>query len=137
MAAGAAFAGAAAALGAQVHISDRPGYSPVYNDANLYDTVKEVMTSLVGAENVKETKEWGTGCTDMGNLSCVMPALHPQFQLCTCEALLCDDAAAARRIIAEKHTLYPDIKTYLKALDKQTADIDGVSYLEDGAKLYY
>jgi amidohydrolase len=159
-----AFAGAAAALGAQVHISDRPGYSPVYNDTNLYDTVKEVMTSLVGAENVKESKEWGTGCTDMGNLSCVMPALHPhgsgmhghghgddcyvedkhsaltlaaQFQLCTCEALLCDNAVSARRIIAEKHTLYPDIKTYLKALDRQTADIDGVTYLEDGARLYY
>ena len=33
----------------------------------------------LGADRVKITNEWTTGCTDMGDVSCIMPVLHPHI----------------------------------------------------------
>ena len=53
------------------------------------------------------------------------------------EALLSDDAREARFIIENKNTLFQSIPEYLKAIDEIAADIEGVEYTEDGAKLTY
>jgi len=159
-----ALAGSAAAMGATVHVSDRPGYAPVDNDENIYNISKQVMSAIVGAENVKESHSWGAGCTDMGDISCVFPAIHPhgsgmigaghgddyfvndkesaltqagKYLLGMCGALLCDNAAAAKHVLANKHTQFDSIESYLASLDELIADIDAVEYTDDGAALRF
>ncbi len=153
-----AMAGAALSMGAKLTLSDRPGYMPVYNDMNLYSVAKAVMTALAGSENVKEDTVPGKGSTDMGDISCVIPALHPtgsgskgighgdnytiddpesacilaaKFLTGTAAALLADKAAEAIRIKAESKVRYPSYKEYFKAVDAFTADIEAVKYNED------
>ena len=66
----------ALALGARVEIQTWPGYLPVANDPMLSEHFRHVAVSLVGPEHVR-TLGHRAGSTDMGDLSHVMPALHP------------------------------------------------------------
>lgn len=159
-----ALAGSAAGMGATVHLSDRPGYAPVDNDENMYSISKQVMSAIVGAENVREDPRWGTGCTDMGDVSCVFPAIHPhgsgysggshgddfyitdkesaltqagKYLLGMCAALLCDNAAAARHVLANKHTQFDSVESCLSSLNELITDIDAVEYTDDGAVLRF
>ncbi len=159
-----ALAGAAAAMGAKLTVTDRPGYSPVVNDPNMYDLTRRVMCALVGEENVKVEKEWGTGCTDMGDISCVFPAIHPsgsgaqgkghgddyrivdkesaltlaaKFLCSMAAALLGEDAKEAKYILDNKHTPYASIREYLSAVDELCQDLEAVSYTDDGAALRF
>jgi len=69
----------ALALGAKVHIVTIPGYLPMQNNAALMDLFKGNATQLVGESQVKthpSTLNRG-GSTDMGDLSHVMPVVHP------------------------------------------------------------
>lgn len=158
-----AIAASAAAMGAKVEIIDRPGYCPVNNDPNMFELTRRVMCAIVGEENVR-TDGWGTGCTDMGDISCVFPAVHPHgsgaegtahgadyriadkksalkdsaaFFCGMAEALLSDNAKEAKYILENKNTLFKSIPEYLKAVDELTADIEGVEYTENGAKLSF
>lgn len=71
-----ALAASAAALGAQVVLKDCPGYSPLVNDDGMMLMAKEAMEDVL--EHVKYSADgWGNGCTDMGDVSMVMPAVHP------------------------------------------------------------
>ena len=74
-----ALAAGALALGARVSVSDRPGYAPLVNSPELVEAAGEAMRALLGADRVKITNEWTTGCTDMGDVSCIMPVLHPHI----------------------------------------------------------
>ncbi|MBQ1946961.1 MAG: amidohydrolase [Clostridia bacterium] len=159
-----ALAGSAAAMGATVSLRDRPGYAPVDNDENIYNLSKQVMAAIVGEENVKESPRWGAGCTDMGDISCVFPAIHPhgsgysggghgddfyitdkesaltqagKYLLGMCGALLCDNAAAAKHVLANKHTQFDSIESYLASLDELIADADAVEYTDEGAVLRF
>jgi amidohydrolase len=71
-----AFRAGALALGAKVEIETLPGYMPMSCDANMARLFKETATALVGAEHYREIGH-RTGSTDMGDLSMVMPILHP------------------------------------------------------------
>jgi amidohydrolase len=69
----------ALALGTKVHIVTIPGYLPMQNNAWLMDIFKSNATQLVGASHVKThpgTQNRG-GSTDMGDLSQIMPVIHP------------------------------------------------------------
>ncbi|MGD9124537.1 MAG: amidohydrolase [Desulfarculaceae bacterium] len=68
----------AMALGAQVEIQTLPGYMPLQNDAKLTELFLENSKMLFGAD---ECLEGGhrTGSTDMGDVSQIMPALHPHL----------------------------------------------------------
>jgi len=69
----------ALALGAQVHIVTIPGYLPMQNNARLMEIFKSNAAHLVGASHVKthpSTQNRG-GSTDMGDLSQIMPVIHP------------------------------------------------------------
>ena len=74
-----ALAASAAALGANVNICDRPGYAPVSNDPLLKELACRLMGSVPGVETSSNTEEWSTGSTDMGDISSVMPAIHPHI----------------------------------------------------------
>ncbi len=66
----------ALALGAQVEIETLPGYLPLFNHAGMAQHFKANASALLGADQVTETGH-RSGSTDMGDISHVMPTLHP------------------------------------------------------------
>ena len=71
-----AFRAGALALGAKVEIETLPGYMPLRCDSVMAERFRETMTALVGEEHFRRIGH-RTGSTDMGDLSQVMPVLHP------------------------------------------------------------
>ena len=154
-----ALASSAAAMGANVHLQDFPGYCPLYNDKNLYQMTVDVVKEGFGEEWIQEDTKWGTGCTDMGDISCVMPTVQPycsgacgmghgsdygindpetalvvsaQYQVLMAEALLSNNAEMAQKVIKEADLVYPDKKDYFAAVDKIFLDKKAVTQNEDG-----
>jgi amidohydrolase len=66
----------ALALGASVEIETLPGYMPMQCDQTMAAYFKTTMAALVGDEHYRQIGH-RTGSTDMGDLSQVMPILHP------------------------------------------------------------
>ncbi len=154
-----AFAGAAAAMGCRVQLWDYHGYAPREYDKNLKQLCLEAGQAVVGTERVAFTENWSTGCSDMGDVSCVMPAIHPgiggaqgtfhgkditivdpvlacvdsaKIQCAILLRLLCDGAAGAKKILAEGRQDYPTIPEYLASIDTLCIDKQAVTYAEDG-----
>lgn len=154
-----AFSASAASLGAKYIICDRPGYTPLLNDKNLLDAACEAMKEVAPSDKVKITDNWSTGCTDMGDISAVMPAIHPyaggaegighgnnykirdkelacinsaSCQLILLDILLSDNAARANKVIEEKKLRYNGFKAFLEDIDVFFNDKESVIYKEDG-----
>ena len=72
-----ALAGAAACIGCNVELDDHPGYFPLNNDENLTAIFAEAMEAVSGPGSVAVNDHWGCGSTDMGDVSAIMPAIHP------------------------------------------------------------
>jgi amidohydrolase len=66
----------ALALGAKVEIETIPGYMPMTCDPIMTRHFKDIAGGLVGEEHFRQIGH-RTGSTDMGDLSQVMPILHP------------------------------------------------------------
>ena len=66
----------AMAVGASVNIQTIPGYMPLAQDKNLSEVFRANAESLVGTDNVGYVAH-RTGSTDMGDISQLMPAIHP------------------------------------------------------------
>ncbi len=66
----------ALALGAKVEILTLPGYMPMACDATMARYFRDNAVRLVGEEAYRQIGH-RTGSTDMGDLSQVMPVLHP------------------------------------------------------------
>ena len=66
----------ALAVGADVNIVTIPGYLPIVTDNNLENIYIENAKRLVGSNKVVKMKH-RTGSTDMGDLSQIMPVIHP------------------------------------------------------------
>ena len=69
----------ALAMGATVDIVTIPGYLPMLNNEMMTDLFKENAVAQVGvsAVSVQSNRRNRGGSTDMGDLSHLMPALHP------------------------------------------------------------
>jgi len=155
-----ALASGAAALGAQVHLVDCPGYMPLINEEGLIGITKELMEALVGLENIRITDDWGTGCTDMGDVSCVIPSIHPYASgadgtahgadyyitdpesACVNSAVLMtafacallENNGAKTKYVREHAVLrFHSMKDYFTAIDDMFLDRDAVQY-EDNHK---
>lgn len=66
----------ALAVGAGVKIQTIPGYMPLSQDSQMNEIFRPIAATLVGAEGVGHVAH-RTGSTDMGDISQVMPAIHP------------------------------------------------------------
>src|SRR6185295_16678937 len=66
----------ALALGAKVEIDTLPGYLPLFNHLGMAQLFKANAGAVLGADNVTETGH-RSGSTDMGDISHIMPTLHP------------------------------------------------------------
>ena len=66
----------AMAVGANVNIQTIPGYLPLNQDKSMAQVFEANSVDLVGKENVGYVSH-RTGSTDMGDISQLMPAIHP------------------------------------------------------------
>lgn len=66
----------ALALGGAVEITTLPGYLPLRHDPNLIQLFRQNAAVVVGAQNVRE-RGHGGGSTDMGDISHIIPSIHP------------------------------------------------------------
>jgi len=66
----------ALALGARVEIETLPGYMPLVCDTRMTARFRDVAVGIVGEEHFR-VQAHRTSSTDMGDLSQVMPVLHP------------------------------------------------------------
>jgi amidohydrolase len=66
----------AMAVGARVKIQTLPGYLPMQEDRSLANIFRANAASQVGDKNVGSV-EHRTGSTDMGDVSYLMPTIHP------------------------------------------------------------
>ncbi|MDI6601221.1 MAG: amidohydrolase [Thermoanaerobacteraceae bacterium] len=64
------------AVGAEVEIDEIPGYLPLNQNEAMGELFKENMAVLIGQENVHQG-QFMAGSTDMGDISSIMPAIHP------------------------------------------------------------
>ncbi len=71
-----ALRGGAMAIGAEAQITELPGYLPVRTDLGIMEAFNANARELLGEEGVKVAKFMG-GSTDMGDISHIMPAIHP------------------------------------------------------------
>ncbi|MBQ9777479.1 MAG: amidohydrolase [Clostridia bacterium] len=153
-----AFTGAALSLGTNVEIVDIPGYAPLYNAPGMTALCREAATKILPDHPVKDYS-FGTGSTDMGDLSCVMPVIHPhvagsagtghgndyqivdaemacvnsaKWQLALLQLLLENGAERAKEIIASYQPQFATFADYLAYMDSLNDEGDRITYREDG-----
>ena len=154
-----ALSGAALSIGANVDISDIPGYAPLVNDQNMVKVAREAATLSVPQHEFAYNDVIGSGSTDMGDLSGIMPVVHPyaggakgtshgsdyyiedpvaacvdsaKLQLAMLHILLSDGAVRAKKIIEEFEPMFDSPKAYLDYVDEINASGDRIVYKEDG-----
>lgn len=154
-----ALCGAALSIGTNIDICDTSGYAPLINDSNLIELTKKAA-QLALPENSFEVYDYiGSGSTDMGDLSCIMPVVHPysngatgrghgnnykiedpvsacvgsaKLQLAMLYLLLSDGAKEAFRIIEEFTPLFASKEEYLKFVDVLNCSGDRIDYSDEG-----
>jgi amidohydrolase len=154
-----AFAGAAAAMGCKLVLKDLHGYAPQYFSPIFKQAAKDVALAMFPSEEVNFTDVRGVGCTDMGDVSCIMPivqtsicgaegaghgityrikdpynacVLSAKYQVRLLVHLLREDAAVAKEIVNEEPERYMTVAEYLAKVDQTEFDGQTVTYNEDG-----
>jgi amidohydrolase len=109
----------AMAMGAKVEIQTLPGYMPLRNDSTLKELFLENSYALFGKENCCEVSH-RTGSTDMGDISHILPSLHPFMSGAT------GPAHSAQYRIDDKEMLYraPAKSLALMAVDLLFGDAE-------------
>ncbi|MFP4200364.1 MAG: amidohydrolase [Clostridia bacterium] len=64
------------AIGAEVQIHELPGYLPLKSNLDMNDLYADNVRAILGDDAVSEVEASG-GSTDMGDISQIMPAIHP------------------------------------------------------------
>lgn len=153
-----AVAASAAAMGANVRLVDIPGYHPIRNCADLIPLMQQAMEQVLD-KVVCEPETVRGGCSDVGDLSGVMPMIHPyisgasgkshgndyviadpetacvdsaKVQLCFLKLLLQDGAKNAKQVLKNFTPVYGSIAEYFRYMDSLNIDVRAVSYREDG-----
>ena len=154
-----ALIGAALSLGANIEIVDTPGYAPLVNDKNMMELAKEAAAMVMPDTDFEMRETYSSGSTDMGDLSCIMPVVHPyaggavgtshgndyyiadpeaacvtnaKWQLTMLLLLLQNRAERGKKIIAEHTPLFASKEAYLSYVDGLNCEGDRITYREDG-----
>jgi amidohydrolase len=154
-----ALVGAAMSIGTNIEIVDTPGYSPLKNDPAMIRMAAEAFAVACPDETLTEDPSFSTGSTDMGDLSCVMPVIHPyaggsmgtshgndyriadperacvnsaKWQLAMLSLLLGNGAERAKSIVAEYVPMFASNEAFLAYQDALADSGDRIVYHEDG-----
>ncbi len=71
--------GAALSIGAKAEILTLPGYMPMKNDPALFRLFAREASAYAAGGQGKINIEFNPICTDMGDVSRIMPAIHPYY----------------------------------------------------------
>ena len=153
-----AAAACAAAMGAKLHIKDLPGSWPRNHGQDFVQVFAQAaQTADLSFSN--EPAGWSAGCSDMGDMCAVMPALHPniagaigsghstgfkiadpetacvssaKWQYLAIRLLLENDAAKAKQIVADYTPAFSSKEAYFAFVDNLDMSKQTVSYAPDG-----
>ncbi|MBK8251859.1 MAG: M20 family metallopeptidase [Polyangiaceae bacterium] len=96
--------GAAMAAGVEVEINPRPGYKDLVNNVAMAHRFGEHLRTL-GRNPADRDPNVGTGSTDMGDVSHVVPSIHPWIAICDRNETTCHQRAFAECAASERgHT---------------------------------
>ena len=153
-----ALCGAALSLGTNIEIVDIPGYAPLLDDPNLVKLSAEAAQLAIPEYEYHVSDKISSGSTDMGDLCCVMPVVHPyaggaegrshgnnyeivdpvaacvgsaKLQMGMLLLLLENDAQRAKKVIAEYKPLFASKEAYLQYMDSLNKEGDRIVYNED------
>lgn len=154
-----ALTGAALSMGANVEIIDTPGYAPHVNDKNMMALCRDAAIMAMPGLDFTVSERFTSGSTDMGDLSCIMPIVHPyaggavgtshgndyriadpeaacvqnaKWQLCMLKLLLEKNAERAKAILADFTPLFASKEAYLSFVDAMNQSGDRITYNDDG-----
>ncbi len=154
-----ALTGAALSIGTNVEIIDIPGYAPLENDSNMMDVAMEAAAIALPNVEVSRKMNVGTGSTDMGDLSRIMPVVHPyaggaagtghgndyrianpvlacvenaKWQLTMVSLLLGNGAERAKEIVANYKPEFASKEEFLAYMDSLNDSGDRITYRGDG-----
>lgn len=149
-----ALCGAALSIGANVEINDTPGYAPLNNSKEMIKLAKEAAQAFPDIP-FYQTDEIGTGSTDMGDLSTIMPVIHPyvfgatgtshgsdykikdyttscvtsaKWQLVMLSLLLKDGGERAKNIINGYNPQFKSKEEYFEFMDNIEREGDCITY---------
>ncbi len=154
-----ALVGAALSMGANIDITDFPGYAPVVQNPELRQVAKEAADLVIPEQNFHCYDHVSTGSSDMGDLSTVMPIVHlysggavgtmhgsdfriadpiaacvdsAKWQLTMLYLLLKKDGERAQKIVEEYTPLFDGKYGYISTMDALMDTGDRIEYTEDG-----
>ncbi len=152
-----ALIGSALSLDNNVEINDMVGYAPLLNDQNLTMLAKNAYEMVSGGEKFEICEQTGTGSTDMGDLSCIMPAIHPyigcaegnshgsnykivdrekglvlnaKWQLTLLLLLLRGNGEGAKKIIKEHKPMFESREAYFEYIDSLESKGTRIDYTD-------
>ena len=92
---------AALATRAEVTIDRRPGYRDMRNNMTLAHAFGEALAGL-GRRADDDDPDLGAGSTDMGDVSHVVPAIHPYLAICARGETMCHEHAFAAHAASDQ-----------------------------------
>ncbi|MCC6663341.1 MAG: M20 family metallopeptidase [Polyangiaceae bacterium] len=119
--------GAALAAGVDVSISVRAGYREIINNLTLARRFGAALEAL-GRKPRETDDRVGAGSTDMGDVSQVVPAIHPYLAICDEGESLCHEHRFLECAASERG--FDTMRVAAQAMARTTLDL-----LEDGALL--
>ena len=154
-----ALTGAALSLGANIEILDIPGYAPLVNNQNMITLAKDAYETAFPGEKFIVNTHYSSGSTDMGDLSCIMPVVHPyapgasgtshgddfyitdpelaciknaKWQLVMLKLLLENGAERAKQIVSDFKPMFASKEEYLAYVDALASSGDRIVYGDNG-----
>ena len=156
-----ALCGSALSLGANVEIIDIPGYAPLANNKDLKNVARAAL-ERIGVTDYIFTENITSGCTDMGDLSVLMPVIHPyapgavgnshgsdyfikdpnlacvmsaKWQLEMLTVLLENDGEKAKEVIQNYTPMFESKEKYFEYIDAFEKDGDRIEYKDGTANV--
>ncbi len=157
-----ALIGAALSIGANIEIVDMPGYSPLIDDKGMKAVARDAAKLVDPALDLPVDTPWSTGCTDMGDLCCIMPVVHSyaagamgtshgndyyivdpvvaciksaKWQIAMLRLLLENGAVRAKQIIADFKPQFASAKEFLAYQDSLNDEGDRITYTDGKAEI--
>ena len=154
-----ALVGAALSVGTNIEIIDMPGYAPNQNSADMIKLAGDALGAAYPDEPFSVSAEYSSGSTDMGDLSCIMPVVHPycagaagkghgndyrivdpvaacvdnaKWQLVMLTLLLRNGAERAKQVIDAFEPRFASKEEFLAFQDSLNCSGNRIVYREDG-----
>jgi len=123
--------GAALACGVEVEITPRTGYKDMVNNLAMARRFGDHLRSL-GRDPAEVDPGVGAGSTDMGDVSHVVPSIHPWLAICDRDETTCHQRAFAACAASERGQT--SMLAAAKAMAMTAADLVTDSALLEGVK---